>query len=179
MQGDLAIGSIRSVSRVVSLVLILMPCAGASLGETGPLESEASSGEISMLDLSPLASPGMIDGAFRFTKLRSDGRWAPSAFVRFRDQQRNGKFRIFLYQDTPQGLLVAGYDYVLNGQLAMRKIIVEDIPRQAALRVKLHWDTSGKFWVMFYDGVSHVIETELRSLVPFVAVSSGNAKFSL
>ncbi len=172
-------GSMRSVSSVVSLVSVLMLCTGASFGETGPLELEASSGEISMLDLSPLASSGMITGALRFTKLHSNGRWAPSAFLGFRDQQRNGKFRIFLYQKTIQGLLVAGYDYALHDQLVIRKIIVEDIPHQAALRVKLNWNSSGTFRVMFNHGASHNIETELRSLVPFVAVSAGNAKFSL
>jgi len=170
----------RFILLLSALVLTIQSplCAGGSFLPTEPLEVEASAGRIRVVNLSPLQVAGALTGAFRFIELRSDGRWAPSAFVGFRDIKRNGKFRVFLYQTTPHGPLIAGYDYVLYDQLVTRKLIVDDIPKRAALHVSVAWSARGEFQVSFYDGAVHLLDTELRSLVPFVAVSSAKVKFS-
>ena len=168
----------RIESRLVLAGLVVSLCTGASFLPAEPLELKASSGEIVTLDLAPVESDGSIEGAFRFTKLDSDGRWAPSAFVGFRDEARDGKFRIFLYQTNAGGQMAAGYDYAFENQLVKRKILMNDLPRSAAVRVQLTWDAAGNFHVSLFGKKHHTIKTHLRSMVPFVAVSSGHAKFS-
>ncbi len=145
----------------------------------GSLEIEASHTEISTLELAPLTTDGRLNGAVRFTKLTTAGRWAPSAFIGFGDRDQRGKFRVFLYQESLFGPLVAGYDYVLHDRLVLREIVVHDMPRKMALVVRVDWNENGQFRVAFFDGKRHVVETQLQSLVPFIAVSSGRAKFSL
>lgn len=169
----------RLTARAAGLSVVASVCLGAGFLPTDPLEIEAASGEVAVLDLPLLDNAGMVEGAFRFTKLSGRGRWAPSAFVGFRDDRRSGKFRVFAYQQTRGGPLVAGYDYVLDDQVVIRELIVSTLPTTAAVQIRIHWNDDGEFRLAFFDGKDHVVATELRSLVPFIAVSSGTARFSL
>jgi hypothetical protein len=142
-----------------------------------PLELDANAGEIVHVDCPAPSSPGSLEGAFRFLELRGAGRWAPSAFIGIRDEQRSGKFRVFITQPEPGGKVVAGYDYVLDGELVLRETIVKSIPRTAAVHLTLTWTGSGRISVSFFGEGPRTVETELRAGVLFAAASSAKAKF--
>lgn len=145
----------------------------------GPVELDADAAEIVHVDCPAPTTPGSLEGAFRFLELRGAGRWAPSAFIGIRDDERDGKFRIFITQTEPGGDVVAGYDYVLDGELVLREAVVKGIPRTAAVEVTLTWTGSGRFTVSFFDEESRTVDTELQAGVLFASASSARAKFAL
>jgi hypothetical protein len=151
---------------------------GSTLSD-GPVELDADAGEIVHVDCPAPDSPGSLEGAFRFLELRGAGRWAPSAFIGIRDDERDGKFRIFITQVEPGGEVVAGYDYVLDGELVLREAVVKGIPRTAAVELALTWTGSGRFSVSFFGEEPRTVDTKLRAGVLFASASSAKVKFAL
>jgi hypothetical protein len=144
-----------------------------------PLELDANAGEIVHVDCPTPSSPGSLKGAFRFLELRGTGRWAPSAFIGVRDDERNGKFRVFITQVERGGKVIAGYDYVLDGKLVLRETVVKEIPRTTAIPMAMTWTGSGRFSVSLFGEEPRTVETQLRAGVLFAAASSAKAKFAL
>lgn len=151
---------------------------GSALSDA-PLELDARAGEIVNVDCPAPSSPGSLEGAFRFLELRGAGRWAPSAFIGIRDDERRGKFRVFITQAEPGGKIVAGYDYVLHDEVVLREAVVKKIPQTAAVSVTLTWTGAGRFSIAFFGEPPRTVNTQLDATVLFVAVSSAKAKFAL
>ena len=166
------------LSTLVAAVGLPLLAFGFTLTES-PLELDAEAGEIVHVDCPATRTPASVEGAFRLLELRDAGRWAPSAFIGVRDDTRDGKFRIFITQMEPGGNVVAGYDYVLNGELVLREAVVKEIPRTAAVSLNLTWTGSGQFSVSFFGEPPRIVDTELRAGVLFAAASSAKAKFAL
>jgi hypothetical protein len=162
---------------LAAAICVPLLALGSSLSDS-PLELDADPGEIVHVDCPAPSSPGSLEGAFRFLELRGAGRWAPSAFIGIRDDERGGKFRIFITQPEPGGKVVAGYDYVLDGELVLREAVVKEIPRTAAVHLTLTWTASGRISVAFFGEAPQTVQTELRAGVLFAAASSAKAKFA-
>ena len=164
-----------TLAAAVCFPLLTLACALSD----SPLELDANAGEIVHLDCPAPSSPGSLQGAFRFLELRGTGRWAPSAFIGIRDDQRNGKFRVFITQVERGGKVIAGYDYVIDGKLVLRETVVKEIPRTTAVPMAMTWTGAGRFSISFFGEEPRTVETQLRAGVLFAAASSAKAKFAL
>lgn len=144
-----------------------------------PFELDAGASETVRIDHPAPPAPASLEGAVRFIELRGRGRWAPSAFVGIEDEERRGKFRVYITQVERGGGVVAGYDYVLDGMLMHREAMVKHIPKTAAVQLALAWTPSGSFSVSFFGEPPHTLETGLSPRVLFAAASSARAMFVL
>jgi hypothetical protein len=78
-----------------------------------------------------------------------------------------------------EDVVIAGYDYVLDGKLVLRETVVKEIPRTTAIPMAMTWTGSGRFSVSLFGEEPRTVETQLRAGVLFAAASSAKAKFAL
>lgn len=143
------------------------------------LSLSAHAGEFNVKTLGPAWAVTQVSASARISKFNGTAAWPPAAYVGFYqgpDRNHSVQFLIIRNHETDP-YVVAGYR-VIEGGREVRVESLENLPLNSEARVHMSF-ANGMVTLRLNNGTAHTINTKLRTVAPYVAVSSSTGEFKI
>jgi hypothetical protein len=162
--------------RQILLISFLLLMASVCYGEKHATLS-APPGHYDAVDLGSASDNLIIGAKVSLTGFDRSEDWPPAAYVGFYDEEdRNNKFQFLIIRNnSTDNYIVAGYRLIEEGK-QVKVASISNFTLNEIVETTLNFK-KGKVKITVFGHDPVVIGTKLKKVIPYISVSSGEAKF--